>query len=129
MNQIALQNGPVTLYAQVASIMRDRILRGIWASGEEIPTLGQVVEEFSVARVTVRQAVQMLVEEGLLSSQRGRRTFVTYEPKIGDTNPLFSSTGSIDMEAVHYWIHVLSKEEFENLPPHLLAEGKAGGGY
>ena len=33
--------------------------------------------EFNVARVTVRQATQLLAREGLLSPQRGRGTFVT----------------------------------------------------
>jgi GntR family transcriptional regulator len=130
MNKFALQTGPVTLYAQLASIMRDRILSGLWKPGEEIPTLDQLVEEFSVARVTVRQAVQMLADEGLLSSQRGRRTFVIWEPPHGDdANPLFSYTGSIDTESGNYSINVLSKQEFEELPPHLASMGTPSSGY
>src|SRR4051812_48783021 len=108
MNGTRLQSGPVTLYAQLASILRDRVISGLWKGGEEIPTLEQLVEEFSVARVTVRQAVQILSEEGLLSSQRGRRTFVTFEAPAANANPLYSSTGSINSDGQNYSIQILA---------------------
>jgi Transcriptional regulators len=124
MNPVRLQSGPVTLYAQLANILRDRIVSGVWKYGEEIPTLGQLVEEFSVARVTVRQAVQMLVEEQFLSSQRGRRTSVTFRHASGgDANPLYSSTGSIDSDAGDYQIEIISREEFVGLPPAFTGPG------
>ncbi|GAA5232452.1 GntR family transcriptional regulator [Verticiella sediminum] len=130
MNQIALHHGPVTLYAQLASIMRDRIMSGVWKSGDEIPTLDQMVREFAVARVTVRQAVQMLADEGLLSSQRGRRTYVTWQPPTSDdANPIFSYTGSVDKETANYAINVLSKQEFDELPAHLAFLGEPHGRY
>ena len=131
MTQIALRSGPVTLYAQLASIMRDHILSGLWKSGEEIPTLDQLVEEYSVARVTVRQAVGMLVDDGLLSSQRGRRTYVTYEPKGGGdpTTPLVSYTGSIDSDSINYSLTVLSKQEYDELPAVLHGVGEPAGRY
>ncbi len=123
------QSGPVTLYAQVCSVLRDRIVSGAWKHGEEIPTLSDLVEEFSLARVTVRQAVQMLVKEGFLSSQRGRRTVVTYEAPRANANPLYSSIGSIDRDLENYSIHVLSTEEVEGLPPHFAGPGRGVGRY
>ena len=126
---IALQAGPVTLYAQLASILRDRIITGVWKSEEEIPTLEDLVQEFSVARVTVRQAVQILADEGLLSSQRGRRTFVTYKPPVDDANPLFSSTGSIESESTNYSINIFSRQEFDELPQQYAAFGTPMGKY
>jgi len=129
MSSVRLQSGPVTLYAQLASILRDRIFSGIWKSGDEIPTLEQLAEEFSVARVTVRQAVQILGEEGLLSSQRGRRTFVTFEPPQADAQPLYSSTGSIDSDGQNYTIQVLSREDFKGLPSYFTGPGISMGDY
>ncbi len=123
------QTGPVTLYAQVCIVLRDRILSGTWKHGEEIPTLSALVEEFALARVTVRQAVQMLVKEGLLSSQRGRRTVVTYEPVGGAANPLYSSIGSIDRHLENYSIQILSIDEVEALPPHFDGPGHGSGRY
>jgi GntR family transcriptional regulator len=70
----------IPLYVQVADVMRHRIKRGIWPRGQTLPSLEQLMAEFQVARVTVRQAIQLLAGEGLLSPQRGRGTFVTAEP-------------------------------------------------
>ncbi|GAA4344096.1 GntR family transcriptional regulator [Variovorax defluvii] len=130
MNHAPLRAGPITLYAQLASILRDRILTGLWKPGDEIPTLEQLVDEFAVARVTVRQAIQILVEEGLLSSQRGRRTCVTFDPATVDA-PLFSSTGSPDgdIDGNSYSIQLISHQEFDQLPPQFAGLGTPAGKY
>jgi GntR family transcriptional regulator len=65
----------VPLYIQVASVMRRRIETEQWRPGTKIPTLVELEREFQVARVTVRQAVDILSEEGLLRAQQGRGTF------------------------------------------------------
>ncbi|KGI86360.1 transcriptional regulator [Exiguobacterium mexicanum] len=67
------------LYQQVAHKMRTFIESGTWAPGEAIPTEAQLVEEFSVSRVTVRQAVKLLQEEGLLWKRQGSGTYVQSE--------------------------------------------------
>ena len=70
----------VPLYLQVASVMRQRINSGYWAEGEQISTLEELEEEFSLARVTIRQAIELLRGEGLLLAQQGRGTFVSGRP-------------------------------------------------
>jgi GntR family transcriptional regulator len=71
----------VPLYVQLASVMRQRIETGHWGEGEKISTIEALESEFGVARVTVRQAIEMLREEGLLDAQQGRGTFVSGKPK------------------------------------------------
>jgi len=71
-------DSPIPRYVQVAEILRGRIERGQWRSGEKLPSLEELVREFDVARVTVRQAVEVLARDGLLSPERGRGTFVTH---------------------------------------------------
>jgi len=66
----------VPLYLQVASALRQRIEARQWLPGQKISTLVELEKEFQVARVTVRQAVGILREEGLLNSRQGRGTFV-----------------------------------------------------
>jgi GntR family transcriptional regulator len=63
-------------YLQVASILRHRIGDGTWSVGDRIQTIDELECEFGVARVTVRQAIELLREEGLLLSQQGKGTFV-----------------------------------------------------
>ena len=71
----AYDRSRVPLYIQVASVMRRRIETKQWHPGAKIPTLLELEREFQVARVTVRQAVHILCEEGLLRSQQGSGTF------------------------------------------------------
>lgn len=70
----------VPLYIQVASVMRRRIETKQWLPGQKISTLVELEREFEVARVTIRQAIDILREEGLLHSQQGRGTFVADTP-------------------------------------------------
>ena len=70
----------VPLYIQVASVMRRRIETKQWLPGQKISTLVELESEFEVARVTIRQAIDILREEGLLRSQQGRGTFVAEKP-------------------------------------------------
>jgi GntR family transcriptional regulator len=66
----------VPLYIQVASALRQRIENGQWQPGQKISTLEELEREFEVARVTVRQAAELLQNEGLVHRQQGRGTFV-----------------------------------------------------
>jgi len=67
----------VPRYLRVASVLRRRIRDAHWAVGGRIATLEELGREFGVARVTVRQAIDLLQSEGLVKSFQGRGTFVT----------------------------------------------------
>src|SRR5207302_8579608 len=71
----------VPRYLQVASALRQRLKDGRWAVGDKIATLEELENEFQVARVTVRQAIDLLQSEGLVKSFQGKGTFVTRVPE------------------------------------------------
>lgn len=71
---------PIPRYVQLAEVLRQRLDKGHWGPGSLLPSIDQLMQEFDVARVTVRQAIALLADEGLLSPQRGRGTFVTGTP-------------------------------------------------
>lgn len=73
-------DSPIPRYLQLADLLRQRIARGVWPQKDRLPSLEKLVEEFGVARTTVRQAIDLLAREGLVSPQRGRGTFVTGKP-------------------------------------------------
>ena len=79
--QRTYQRGNVPLYLQVASTLRRRIETGHWKPGDKISTIEELEHEFGVARVTVRQAVDLLHDEGLVRRQQGRGTFVSKQLK------------------------------------------------
>jgi GntR family transcriptional regulator len=67
---------PIPRYVQLAGLFRQRVDKGIWPPGSVLPSIEQLMAQFDVARVTVRQAIGLLAGEGMLSPQRGRGTFV-----------------------------------------------------
>lgn len=71
---------PMPRYVQLADIFRQRIVRGSWLAGGMLPSIETLMLEFSVARVTVRQAIKRLSAEGLVSPHRGRGTLVKKVP-------------------------------------------------
>ena len=75
--------GPVTPYRQLVGILRARIARGDWAAGRAIPSENRLVQEYGLARSTVRRAVAVLAEEGDVWTVQGRGTFVGQPPAEG----------------------------------------------
>jgi DNA-binding FadR family transcriptional regulator len=60
----------------ITTILRDRIEEGIWRTHESLPNERSLAEEFGVARNTVRNALQTLEDEDLISREVGRGTIV-----------------------------------------------------
>jgi len=69
------------LYYQVEEDMRRRIEIHEWKVGEQIPTETELCLKYRASRVTIRQAVANLVNQGLVTRERGRGTFVR-QPKV-----------------------------------------------
>lgn len=67
----------VPYYVQVAEIIRQRLREGQWAPGELIPSESGLCDMFGVSRTAIRQALGVLVDEGLLQKEKGRGTFVS----------------------------------------------------
>ncbi|TYB52752.1 GntR family transcriptional regulator [Nonomuraea sp. PA05] len=72
--------GPVTPYRQLAAILKARIQRGDWQPNRPIPSEARLVQEYGPARTTVRRAIAVLVEEGVLFVVPQRGTFVAASP-------------------------------------------------
>lgn len=78
-----LRASPGKLYLHVANLLRRRIDSEEWVPGMRLPALKELAAQFGVANVTLRLAVEILEDEGLLRREQGRGTFVndTIEPK------------------------------------------------
>lgn len=63
-------------YALVAQGLRGRILSGEWPAGMALPAEQELGRQYEIALGTMRQALQMLVQEGLIERIHGRGTFV-----------------------------------------------------
>lgn len=78
--QLNRQSG-IPLYLQLHDLLRSKIERGEWQPGDMLPTESALMEQYQVSRATVRQALDTLVQEGLIYRERGRGTFVSH-PKV-----------------------------------------------
>ena len=72
--------GPVTPYRQLAAILKARIARGDWTEGRPIASETRLVQEYGIARTTVRRALDVLVEEQVVWKVQGRGTYVGQPP-------------------------------------------------
>jgi len=85
-----LRNSPLPRYHQLKEILRERVRSGEWKPGDLIPSERELSETYSISRMTARQAITDLVNEGVFYREQGRGTFVT-QNKI--TQQLLHLTG------------------------------------
>ena len=70
------------MYQQLAAQIRDQILTGELAPGDRLPTETQLTERYDVSRNTIRLAMDVLRNEGLITSSQGRGSFVRSEQRM-----------------------------------------------
>jgi GntR family transcriptional regulator len=75
-------DGPHPLYKQIKYALLSAIQNQEILPGEKIPSLENLCQQYSVSRMTARQAVQELVREGRLHTVIGKGTFVSKNRKV-----------------------------------------------
>ena len=63
-------------YAQLANIIRRQIADGQFRPGDQLPSESQFCRKYSISPMTVRRAINLLADEGTVSTEQGRGTFV-----------------------------------------------------
>lgn len=66
----------VSRYAALAAALRQRIVAGDWAPGQALPAEQSLADQQGVALGTMRRALDLLAEQGLVERLQGRGTFV-----------------------------------------------------
>jgi GntR family transcriptional regulator len=69
-------------YMQIAGQLRTVIERGVWGPGDQLPSESQLIKHYGVARMTVRNALQVLEGSGITIPQHGRGVFVRPRPAV-----------------------------------------------
>lgn len=75
------KNSAIPVYYQLKEDIKKKIAQGIWKVGQCIDSERELSETYGVSRMTIRQALGELVQEGLLVREKGKGTFVC-EPKV-----------------------------------------------
>ena len=77
------RQGSTPLWLQLKHALRDLITFDL-RPGDQIPTEVRLCDAYALSRVTVRQAITSLVDEGLLERRQGRGTFVV-SPRLAES--------------------------------------------
>ena len=80
MEEVLLTDGRALKHVQVREYVRSLVAGN--APGSPAPSERELVHRFGVARMTVRQALDALVVEGLLERIPGRGTFVARPRRV-----------------------------------------------
>jgi DNA-binding GntR family transcriptional regulator len=71
-----------SLRHSLAQELRTRILAGEWRPGDRIPSEPELARREAVSRSSMRAAITMLEEDGVVSRRHGSGTYVTYRPAL-----------------------------------------------
>lgn len=70
------KHSPLPIYYQLEQGIKEMIEKGQLQPGEMIPSEREWAEMYEISRMTVRQAINNLVNDGYLVRKRGKGTFV-----------------------------------------------------
>ncbi|SHF12560.1 transcriptional regulator, GntR family [Desulfacinum infernum DSM 9756] len=63
-------------YLQLVRVLREQIAAGQFRPGDRLPSESQLCRRYQVSPMTVRRAINLLLEQGVVTTERGRGTFV-----------------------------------------------------
>ena len=88
-------NPELPLYHRIETDLKNKILHGIYQAGTVIPSEKELTEIYKASRVTIREAVNRLVQQGLVEKKQGKGTFVK-NPQINHkVGHLYNNGGEI----------------------------------
>lgn len=120
---------PVARYIQLATLFRNRIAAGEWPVGSRIPNVDELAAEFAVARGTMREALGLLEQEGLLERLRAKGTFVRQSPAEAHVHKLAIDWSSLISAHEGAKIEVLEQRVVAELPAADRAKGRPAAKY
>lgn len=113
------KNSPIPVYYQLKNDLTSKIAKGVWKSGDCIASERELCEIYGVSRMTIRQAVGELVQEGVLLRIKGKGTFVC-EQKLKQQDmmsftEIIKKTGNELVTEVLEFSTIETPEDFEDI--------------
>lgn len=75
-----LARSGIPLYRQLMDVLGEAIVEGVLPIGSPLPTEAQLAERFGVSRITVREALQRLENEGVIRKQKAKNAVILAKP-------------------------------------------------
>lgn len=104
-------NSSVPMYIQLANHISEAICQGEYRSGDKLPSENTLCNEFGVSRITVRQALNLLVQQDLAFSVHGKGTFVKNPAISHELNKIVSFSRALQQKGLsgHTCVHSFKK--------------------
>jgi GntR family transcriptional regulator len=119
MDNTAPRRAGSPLYVQLAGSFRRLIASNAWPVGSQVKTVEALADEYGVARITVRQAMDILEREGLVDRARGRGTHVRALPHAARWHRLLGDWDEFSWSSPAGRTRVLEDRLHEGRPPGL----------
>ncbi len=100
----------IPLYVKIREALRDEIKRGEYKRGEKLPSEDELATKYGVSRMTVRQGILDLIDEGMIYRRHGVGTFVAYPHVERDHSRLTNFFETAKQEGIKVDARILKVE-------------------
>ncbi|MBU3144842.1 GntR family transcriptional regulator [Clostridium sp. CF012] len=87
----SVSNEKIPSYVAIYNMLYSDIINGLYKNGTQLPSETALSERYEVSRNTLRQALTILNEDGVISKHQGKGTFVTYKGEDEETEEVSNS--------------------------------------
>ena len=101
------RNSFVPLYHQLYESLRHSIDSGQWRPGDQLPTEAELAAMYEISQITIRKALNMLVDAGAIYRHKGKGTFVAQPPITSDLGQMISFEEDMRRRGLKYRTEVL----------------------
>ncbi len=111
------------LYHRLGAILREKITSGEIGAGSRLPTESELMREYGLSRITVRQALTALEQDGLVQRFRGKGTFVRSSSRRGASLELTGFIEDLIAMGLQTRVRIV---EFRDVPAPVVAAKALG---
>jgi GntR family transcriptional regulator len=104
------KDSSVPLHSQLANLLRQQVVRRELRPYDRLPSERVLCQQYGISRITVRQALSDLFQEGLVFSSVGKGTYVAETAFQEDLQPLSSFTQDLERRGMHASSRVLEAD-------------------
>lgn len=108
------KNSPLPLYYQLKESILNAVKNKEFDVGERLPSERELAEYHNISRMTVKKAVDILVDNGYLIRKQGSGTFVTDYQESYSISPLLSFTKEMEKKGLNYTTKILNFTEIKD---------------
>ena len=104
------KNSSTALYQQLIDEIKEKIYDGTLSEGDRLMTEVELSKEYDISRITVRKAIEILVDEGILVKKQGIGTFVAQKKLTRNMDVFMGFTKSCELDGKKPGTRLLSAE-------------------